>query len=84
MTVFYEVKCLAVVSKGFTTNEGEQVDYKECYFLDEKEDGTRTVIQINSKLPEVEKFEGKECVIGVDMDISGSKKPKLTSIKEAK
>lgn len=82
MKVFFDVEVLAVVEKGFTDKEGLEVSYKEAYFLNETDEGVRTVLKFNSKLSDLSSFESKSAIIEVDVDESGRNKPRLVGIKE--
>lgn len=81
MKVYYDAKLLAVVPKEFTNDEGEQVTYKEAYFLNETEEGVREVIKMNTKLTDIEKAENEEGMIEVDIDVTGKNKPRLLGFK---
>jgi len=80
MKVFYEVKVLAVNPTEFENQEGETISYNEVHFLNINEDGKREVLKMNTK-QEFLKYEDKEGVLEVDIDISGKNRPKLVSFK---
>jgi len=82
MKVFYEVKVLAVVAHSFTDKEGVQVEYNECYFLNEAENGERSVYKFNSKNEQVKALEGESAVIEVDIADSMERKPRLIGIRK--
>lgn len=82
MNIFLEVDCLAVIHKEFDDNEGQRVSYDEVYLLNERETGEREVIRLNSKLEGLAAYEGKSVVVQVDIDPTGTKKPRLLSIKD--
>jgi len=73
---------LAVIQKRFTDNDGQEVAYDQVFLLNEKEDGEREVVQINSKLEGLTAYEGKDAVVGLEVDPHGTKKSRLVSIKD--
>lgn len=82
MKVFFDVEVLAVISKAFTSNEGEDVSYKEVYMLNINEDGSREVFHFNSKAPTITSAdEGVTGVAEVEVDAQGVKKPRLIGFK---
>lgn len=81
MKVFYEVSVLAVLSKSFE-KDGDTVEYKEVYFLNETDD-VRDVIRVTTGVntPISQKDEGTDGVAEFDFDVTGRNKPKLISFK---
>jgi len=71
---------VAIAPKGFTDKDGVEVEYNECYFRIEDEDGVPFVVVLNSKAvkPDQERHTG---TLEVDIDNEGKRKPKLVSFK---
>jgi len=81
MKVLYKDAELVIVSpKGFTDNVGVEVEYNECTFRIEDEDGIPFSVVLNSKAvkPSDERHTG---LLEVEVDNEGKRKPKLISFK---
>lgn len=49
MEIILHARLGAVAQKSFDTNEGEHVEYNEGYFQHKEEDGTYSVVKVNTK-----------------------------------
>jgi len=81
MKVAYSgAELVAVEPKGFTDKEGVEVEYNQCYFRVEDENGVPFVVIVNSKSvgPTQERHTGK---LELDIDNEGKRKPKLIYFK---
>lgn len=81
MPVKYVARLFAFNKKGFEKN-GEKVEYNECIFLNENDNGTRSVLILNTKQDFSELID-KEGTLEVEIDLTGKNKPRLVSFSTA-
>jgi len=80
MKVQYKAELLARCPVSFVSQEGEQVEYEEFYFLNTDENGDNSVVKLNSKL-ETPVAKGTTCLITVEVDPDNKRKTKLVAVK---
>jgi len=81
MKVFYEGVLDRVIEKGFDDKKtGERVEYKEVYFYTKEESGDEAMLIVNTQ-GDYASLTGKACVLGLEIDATGKRKPKLVSIE---
>lgn len=78
MKVFYDCTLFAFNPHKFKDNNGEDVSYNQAVFLNENEDGSREVIQLNTKL-ELKDSLDKKGVLELEIDSQGKQKPRILS-----
>jgi len=82
MKVVYKDAELVLCSpKGFTDKDGVEVEYNECVFRIEDENGVPFAVKVNSKIvgPKQERHTG---TLELELDNEGTgRKPKLISFK---
>lgn len=82
MKVFYEVEVLAVVPVSFMAQDtGDLVEYNKVYLLN-TDDNKSDVLVFNTKSESIsENSKGLSGIAEIEIDATGSKKPKLVDFK---